>query len=154
MYKVVKSFKKYHKALKYIAERLSIENLEELKIINPEIDPCKAILACAEKSEKGFILFDFDGNPRAAGGIFSDRCMWFVVTKDLSRKEYIPWIKHAKDWLSEIMKDYPTVWGHEWAKNTRAMMWLRWIGFDFAFEVSKANIEINGEKFIYFQKNR
>lgn len=153
MYKVVKSFKRYKKALKYVAAHLSPENIEEINIVCPGANVEKELIGIAMQSAIGFFLFDVEGNPRAVGGISADRNVWFVVTSGLTSKEFIPWLKKSRKIMPEIMKDFSPIWGHCYEKNVLSRYWMKWNGFDFAPEDSAANYEIEGAKFIYFQKN-
>lgn len=154
MYKIVKSFKRYKKALQYIAQHLSPENIAEINLICPNANIENEMLTIAQHSDIGFFLFDADGNPRAVGGISPDRNIWFVVTSNLSQKEMIPWLKKSRSLIPELLEKHNPIWGHCYEKNVLSRQWMKWSGFDFAPEDSEANYEINGEKFIYFQKNK
>lgn len=153
MLRVVRSFNKHKKALKYIAERISKENKTEINIIMPDTDIEKALFECAKASKTGFFFFDFEGNPRAVGGVTETKNVWFVVTKNLTKRELIPWLKKSRCLIQELTKKYSPLWGHWYEKNTLSKLWLDWSGFDFAPHDSPANIEVEGHRFIYFQKN-
>lgn len=56
MYKVVKSFKRYKKALKYVAAHLSPENIEEINIVCPGANVEKELIGIAMQSAIGFFL--------------------------------------------------------------------------------------------------
>lgn len=153
MLRIVKSFKRYKKALKYIAENISEENRTEIGILAPDMTVEAALLECATSSEIGFFFFDADGNPRAVGGVSDNRCVWFAVTAGLSRREIVPWLKKSRELISTLLRKYRKIWGRWYQKNILPKIWLDWCGFSFAPEDSPANVEINGHKFIYFQKD-
>lgn len=153
MLKTFHSFKSYDHAIRYIADHISPINAEELQVIAPGSDPFQALMQAGEKSETGFIFFDFDGYPRAIGGVFSDRNIWFVITDKVTRRELVPWLKHSLRLLKELHQKYRTLWGHSYHKNGLSRLWMKWNGFDFAPPGSHANYTIDGHEFYYFQRN-
>lgn len=153
MLKIVKSFKRYKKAVKYIAENISDENRAEINIVLPGSHIETALLEAASNSCIGFFFFDMQGNPRAMGGVGTDRNIWFVVTGGLSKRELIPWLKKSRELIRTLLEKYSPLWGYWYEKNELSKIWMDWCGFDFAPRDSAANSEINGSRFIYFQKN-
>lgn len=153
MIQMVKGFNKHLKALKYIASHLSEDNTAELHALAPDADAAKVLVDVALESSTGFFCYDKEGNPRGVGGVLPTHNIWFVVTQELTKTEAVPWLKRAREITTELLKKHRPLWGHCYEKNEMSMTWMRWCGFDFAPLDSHANYEINGQRFIYFQKN-
>lgn len=153
MIEIVKNFRKRKKVIKYIAEHLSEDIKAELRIHDEDADPTEVLINHTNESVTGFICYDKDGNPRGIGGVLPNRNIWFVVTEGLERSDFVPWLKRARDVTAELLKKHRPLWGHCYENNELSLIWMKWCGFDFASADSAANYEINGKKFIYFQKN-
>lgn len=153
MFKKVKSFKRYKKAIKYIADNISDENKTEIHVTAPGLTIEEALLEAAQNSSTGFFFFDIEGNPRAMGGVSDDRNIWFVVTKGITKREIVPWLRKSRELIQGLLKKYGGLWGFWNEKNELSKIWMDWCGFDYAPQDSAANLVINGHKLTYFQKN-
>lgn len=143
---------KQKKLLKYVADNLCEQNLEEAKIIFGDIKPLDLLIGQAVSTVTGFVVFDAEGNPRGMGGINADHSVWFVLTEGCSRVEYVPWLKAGHTWFKEQLAVWRNLWGYCLKENTLSMKWMKWLGFDFAAEDTAATWIYNGRTFLYFQK--
>lgn len=141
--------------IKYVAEHLSEQNINEVRILFGGDAPLyDVLLAQATNTESGIVLFDDDGNPRGMGGICPDRTVWLVITKDCDTANYVGWLKAGRRWLKDKNNAYPKLYGYCLRENELSQHWMRWFGFDFAPEDSAATTIIADHVFLYFQKTK
>lgn len=71
-------------------------------------------------------------------------CMFGVASLSLITKTGTPWmissdhltkysfafLGHCRQYIAEMLEDYPVLVNHVDARNTASKLWLRWVGFD------------------------
>lgn len=138
--------------IEYIAQHLSHQNREEARIVAPFTSIRELLTLEAEAAEKGFVIFDSDGNPYGIGGIRPDGRIFFLLCEGTTSNMHVSALKAGSRWLKEQLAHYRRIDGYCWEENKLSMRWMAWMGFDFAPADSAATIELGGHRFLYFMR--
>jgi len=72
-------------------------------------------------------IFGVADNGSILGG--AEHAPWMLAT-DALPKHALPFLKASHDYIAELRQDYAYLRNHVDARNTLAIRWLRWLGFD------------------------
>lgn len=116
-------------------DRLRAQDEVEVRLMSKKA-PMEAIEASVGLSDEAYIGY-IDGKPEAVFGLASMHpgvgSPWFVGT-DAVVANAREWLGVAIVWLDRMNTIYPTLTNIVHRKNTKAVRWLRWMGFQFINE--------------------
>lgn len=141
-----------HRIIEYVAQHLSHQNREEIRICYPGKTIREVLALSVENTKHGFSIHADNGDPAGIGGLSSKGRIWFVVTEDAPAQLKVSWFKAARKWLLEMHEKHRRIDGYVWTQNKLSHQWMNFMGFDICSEETYATIEINKEKFLYFMR--
>lgn len=94
--------------------------------------PCTALSLSFQNSKKVYTAVDDEGKPFAMFGVAGDNpnlgIPW-MLGSDGIYKHASQFIEECKGWLDELEEDYELLMNYVHADNTKAIRWLKWMGF-------------------------
>lgn len=118
--------------LRIVCERLRAQDEVEVYLMarKPVLE---ALRESVERSEESYIGY-IDGNPEAIFGV-SDAFPgvgfpWMVGTDELARNAR-SWLELSRLWIDRMHDRYPTLTNFVHKRNTKAINWLKHMGFQF-----------------------
>lgn len=138
--------------LSHIARHLRKQDRVEVEAATGK--SAERVLFDSWRSSKGTWIARVDGVPACLYGIAAHDSFegfgvpWMVGTDEMLRHQRAL-IFDAKKWVEKMQAQYPTLINATHARNTAAIRWLRWLGFQFTPEVT-----VNGHPFIPFYRTQ
>lgn len=115
-----------------VAASLRESDVQEIQAISGR-SPEDALHAAVECSAWSFACVDDAGKPLAIFGLApiapGTASPWFLATDDL-KEHSREFLRISRRWVEEISERYPVLLNYVGVHNTRALKWLRFVGFD------------------------
>lgn len=142
-------------AVDFISENLRPDDLAEITA-SSAAHPGSILRSAALASSLAWIIVDDSGLPLGAFGVAPGFTAgvgipWLLGTSGL---EAIPFqlARQTRRYVAEMQAAYPTLTNHVDARNSLALAWLRWAGFEF-IDVDPSH-GVEGRPFLQFARTR
>lgn len=118
--------------LEFIAENMDPADVAEVWAMGRKT-PLEALVASTKVSRETFVGL-VDGEPICAFGIGQRTLMdnvgipWLLGTPEI-RKHPRPFLRVSKNWIERAAQDYVRLENWVDVRHTRAVKWLKWLGF-------------------------
>ncbi len=137
-----------NKDLVYVLSNLRAADCHELEVLYGTSDLDMVIQHWKHYKGVRIACLD-DGTPVAVFGlcVVSDKLagVGFLATNDVE-KELRSFLIKGRKWVDAQLKKYKKLANYVYSANTKAVKWLKWLGFEVE------NHSGIGEKFLYFSK--
>jgi hypothetical protein len=145
-YGVAKVRKATVRDAKALAPKLRKEDLAEIAASCSET-PEEVLVHGVKTSDKCYAIETKNGVVAIFGTTPLDAfngSVWLLGSEELFTLKY-PFLRNSKKWLNHLYGDKEILGNLVYEKNTKHVVWLRWLGFRFLRRLS-----IKGEPFIEF----
>ena len=117
----------------HLAPRLRQADIDEVEAATGS-DPLEALLTSLRHSEEAFV-WEVDGEVVcmfgvAGASLMSDRGSPWMLTSDVLVHHARVFLRGAREAIAYWKKDYSYLCNFVDARNTQAIRWLQWLGFD------------------------
>lgn len=119
-------------AISEVARRMSGADADEVRACSGNT-PEQALLDSIDRSDMA-LVFEVNGTPEAIFGVATTpgfvglASPWLLATEEFRRNPRAV-MQHSRDWIKSLNDNYGTLFNMVDARHTRALRWLRWLGF-------------------------